>query len=394
MLKCPVCGFEVEANPYSIRCPRCGQLLDAVLQVELVGDFDFKGLRGFGVWRYERLLPKPKVRVSLREGGTPLVRLRGFKDVYVKFEGANPTGSFKDRGMTVGVSIAASIGARGVIVASTGNTAASAAAYSARAGLDCIVVLPKGGVAKGKLVQAILHGARILEVEGTFDKALEFVLESVLSNGIVVSGVAYYPLNSINPWRLEGQKTIAFEIVEEIGVPDYVFVPVGNGGNIFAIWKGFTELYRLGVVDKVPVMVGVQAEGSAPLVRYWLGLGGPMVDNPTTIASAIRIGRPVNWHRAYRAVRESGGLFLAVSDDEILQAQRMLGREGIGVEPASAASLAGYLKAVENGIIDRDARVVLIATGHALKDPDVLFKHEAERRVVGSIEELKRLLLG
>ncbi len=276
ILKCPRCGFETEASPYVMRCPRCGELLDALLiadRVRLNWGGGLRGGRG-GVWRYRELLPEPGNTVTMGEGATPLIRLRGHGNAYVKFEGANPTGSFKDRGgMTVGVSLALSIGVKGgVIVASTGgNTAASAAAYAARAGLECLVVLPKGGVAKGKLGgQAMLHGAKIAEVPGTFDNALEYVLEAVLSDGRV-NNVNYYPLNSINPWRLEGQKTIAYEIVEEIGVPDYVFVPVGNGGNIYAIWKGgFRELVDFGVIDRVPKMIGVQASG----LRRWLGIGG------------------------------------------------------------------------------------------------------------------------
>jgi threonine synthase len=325
------------------------------------------------------------------EGSTPLIRLREYPNAYVKFEGANPTGSFKDRGMTVGASLAVSLGVRGVVVASTGNTAASAAAYSARAGLECVVVLPKGNVARGKLAQSVLHGARIVEVPGTFDNALEYVLDTVLSDG-AVNDINYYPLNSINPWRLEGQKTIAFEIIEEIGVPDFVFVPVGNGGNIYAIWKGFRELLELGVIDRVPRMIGVQAEGAAPMVRYWRGLGEARIDNPRTVASAIRIGKPVNWFRAYRAVKYSNGLFLEVSDEEIIRAQGMLGREGVGVEPASAASLAGYLRALKEGIVDVNDRVVLIATGHALKDPDILVRDNVQSITISSLEELRRLL--
>ena len=392
VLKCPRCGFEVEANPYVMRCPRCGELLDAMLIADKVR-INWGSLRGRGVWRYRDLLPEPGNVVTMGEGSTPLIRLRGYGNAYVKFEGANPTGSFKDRGMTVGVSLASSIGVRGVIVASTGNTAASAAAYAARAGLECVVVLPKGGVAKGKLGQAMLHGARIVEVPGTFDNALEYVLETVLSNGHV-EDARYYPLNSINPWRLEGQKTIAFEIVEEVGVPDYVFVPVGNGGNIYAIWKGFRELMEFGVIDRVPRMIGVQAEGAAPMVRYWRGLGEARVDNPRTVASAIRIGKPVNWFRAYRAAKYSGGMFIEVSDEEILMAQKMLGREGIGVEPASAASLAGYIKALREGLVDAKDKVVLIATGHALKDPDVLLMGNGSNAIsISSIDELKALVI-
>ncbi len=370
------------------RCPRCGELLDTVLITDRVkGD---GSLSGRGVWRYRRFLPDIEEPVSMGEGGTPLIRLRGYGNAYVKFEGANPTGSFKDRGMTVGVSLARNLGFRGVIVASTGNTAASAAAYSARAGLECIVVLPRGNVARGKLGQAVIHSARILEVEGSFDDALEYVIEGVVNN-VGSDGVRYYPLNSINPWRLEGQKTAAFEIFEEIGVPDFVIVPVGNGGNIYAIWKGFEELRRIGLISDVPRMIGVQAEGAAPLVRYWRGLGEPRIDNPRTVASAIRIGKPVNWFRAYRAVKESGGLFIDVSDEEILRAQRELGKMGIGVEPASAASLAGYIRLLNEGYVSRSDRVVLIATGHALKDPDLLIR-ELRSEVVRGFEEFMSII--
>jgi len=373
-----------------MRCPRCGELLDTLVDTGKA-HIRWGELRGRGVWRYRDLLPGLNHVVTMGEGSTPLIRLREYPNAYVKFEGANPTGSFKDRGMTVGTSLAVSLGVRGVVVASTGNTAASAAAYSARAGLECVVVLPKGNVARGKLAQSVLHGARIVEVPGTFDNALEYVLDTVLSDG-AVNDINYYPLNSINPWRLEGQKTIAFEIIEEIGVPDFVFVPVGNGGNIYAIWKGFRELLELGVIDRVPRMIGVQAEGAAPMVRYWRGLGEARIDNPRTVASAIRIGKPVNWFRAYRAVKYSNGLFLEVSDEEIIRAQGMLGREGVGVEPASAASLAGYLRALKEGIVDVNDRVVLIATGHALKDPDILVRDNVQSITISSLEELRRLL--
>ncbi|MCS7110626.1 MAG: threonine synthase [Ignisphaera sp.] len=345
-------------------------------------------MRRFSVWRYRELLPIDDgvTPVTLNEGGTPLIPLMRCRsgtervvDVYVKFEGSNPTGSFKDRGMTVGVTIARNIGVEGVIVASTGNTAASAAAYAARAGLRCVVVLPKGGVAKGKIAQALLHGAEIREVEGAFDDALDDVFTEVVVNG----GRKLYPLNSYNPWRLEGQKTIAFEIVDELGfVPDIVIVPVGNAGNISAIWKGFKELYSYGLIDKLPRMVGVQAAGAAPLALTWEQGADRLhaVENPQTIASAIRIGKPVNWLKALRAVKESGGRFITVSDEEILVAMKMLAAlEGIGVEPASAASLAGYRKLVDSNLIDGGEVVVLIATGHALKDPDTIVSKVAAR---------------
>ncbi|MCS7105064.1 MAG: threonine synthase [Thermofilaceae archaeon] len=338
--------------------------------------------RRFGVWRYRELLPlRDDLRpVTLSEGGTPLIKVSNLYEkrvvntpnTYVKFEGANPTGSFKDRGMTVGVTIAKSLSVDGVVVASTGNTAASAAAYAARAGLRCLVVLPKGGVAIGKLAQALLHGAEVREVEGTFDTALELVLESVMGGEME----RFYPLNSYNPWRLEGQKTLAFEVVEELGeVPDFVLVPVGNAGNISAIWKGFKELYSFGYADKLPRMVGVQAEAAAPLAKAWaLGLKKPVfVDDPRTIASAIRIGRPVNWSKAMRAVEESKGFFVSVDDGEILDAMRLLAREeGIGVEPASSVSLAALRRVAGEGRIGKGDLVVLVATGHALKDPDAM----------------------
>ncbi|ADY01735.1 threonine synthase [Vulcanisaeta moutnovskia 768-28] len=392
VLKCPRCGYEVEPSPYIMRCPRCGELLDASIITEKIR-IKWGELRGRGVWRYRDLLPELKNVITMSEGSTPLIRLRAYPNAYVKFEGANPTGSFKDRGMTVGVSLASSLGVRGIIVASTGNTAASAAAYSARAGIECMVVLPKGGVAKGKLGQALLHGARIVEVPGTFDNALEYVLSTVLESGSA-GNASYYPLNSINQWRLEGQKTIAYEIVEEVGVPDYVFVPVGNGGNIYAIWKGFGELMELNIIDKMPKMIGVQASGAAPLVKYWRGLGEARVDKPSTVASAIRIGKPINWYRAYRAVKYSNGFFIDASDDEILMTQRVLGREGVGVEPASAASLAGYMKALREGVIDPSDNVVLIATGHALKDPDALLRDSVHTVSISSIDELKALIMG
>jgi threonine synthase len=342
-------------------------------------DWSIARRRRFGVWRYRELLPLRNdiEPVTLCEGGTPLIKIsRAINgNVFVKFEGANPTGSFKDRGMTVGITIAKSLGVEGVIVASTGNTAASAAAYAARAGLQCIVVLPRGGVAKGKLAQALLHGAKIVEVDGVFDDALEEVFTEVVING----KRNLYPLNSYNPWRLEGQKTLAFEIVDELREPpDYVFVPVGNAGNISAIWKGFKELYNYGLIRKLPKMVGVQAEGAAPLAKTWTLKSRTLIpiERPMTIASAIRIGRPVNWLKALKAVEESRGVFITVSDDEIVNSMRDLAvYEGVGVEPASAASLAGYRKALEIGIIDKGDVAVLVATGHALKDPDTITKY-------------------
>jgi threonine synthase len=308
------------------------------------------------------------------EGSTPLVELPWASRavgarVYAKLESLNPTGSFKDRGMTVAVSIAKAAGARVTLAASTGNTAASMAAYSSRAGLRPVVILPRGSVARGKLLQALAHGALVVEVDGSFDDAMEAALR--LSS----TGVAY-PLNSFNPYRLEGQKTIAFELLEDLPEPpDYVFVPVGNSGNIAAIWKGFREAGLLGLPRAYPRMVGVQAEGAAPLANAWeRGLEEPQpVRRPETVASAIRIGRPVNWPKAMRAVRESRGFFVKVSDEEIMKAAATLAREeGLEAEPAGAAAYAGLLKAARAGLLERGSTIVVVITGHGLKDPDAL----------------------
>ncbi len=332
--------------------------------------------------------------MSLNEGGTPLIKLVntidvvGVRDVYVKYDGLNPTGSFKDRGMTVAVSMAKYLGVRAVVCASTGNTSASMTAYAVRAGLKPVIILPRGRVASGKLFQAILHGAEIVYVDGGFDEALKVVIEAS-RRGIV------YPLNSINPWRIEGQKTVAYEIIDEIGVPEWIILPVGNAGNISALWKGLVELRETGLIDRLPRIVGVQASGASPLVKaYREGLEKPVfIDNPETIASAIRIGKPVNWFRALKAVRESNGLLIDVSDQEIIGAQRLLARrEGVGVEPASAASFAGLVKLVEQGIIDRSDTVVLIATGHALKDPSSIDYHKVVSHNVRDTREAVDLL--
>ncbi|BAN90900.1 threonine synthase [Aeropyrum camini SY1 = JCM 12091] len=307
------------------------------------------------------------------EGSTPLVKLENLSrmlgvEVYGKLEFLNPTGSFKDRGMTVGVSVAASFGYRIVAAASTGNTAASMAAYARRAGVEPVILIPKGGIASGKLSQIQALGAWILEVEGTFDDSLE------AARTAAVKGLAY-SLNSINPYRLEGQKTIAFEILEDLDSVDYVVVPVGNAGNISAIWKGFKEASLLGLPSIKPRMVGVQAEGASPLYKAWASRSGAVerVRNPSTIASAIRIGNPVNAAKALRAVEESGGLMASVSDGEILKSLRILAEhEGMLVEPASATSLAGLIRLRSEGVIRDGRRVVLILTGHGLKDPKAL----------------------
>ncbi len=367
-LVCVSCRRSYPSLPRMFRCPACGGLLEPVYSVE-------GSPRGRGVWRYADLLPRSRgPPVSMGEGSTPLVELPRASElagcrVYAKLEGLNPTGSFKDRGMTVAVSIARGYGARATLAASTGNTAASMAAYSRRAGLKPVLLLPRRGVARGKLAQAIAHGAYIVEVEGSFDDAMEAALRAAELGEV-------YPLNSFNPYRLEGQKTIAFEVLEDLGEPPtHVVVPVGNSGNIAAIWKGFKEAPLLGLPPARPRMIGVQAEGAAPLAEAWArGLREPVaVEKPRTIASAIRIGRPVNWPKAMRAVNESRGAFIKVSDPEILNAMAVLAREeGILVEPASAAAYAGLLRARKMGLIGEDSLVVVVLTGTGLKDPDAL----------------------
>jgi threonine synthase len=299
--------------------------------------------------------------VTLGEGNTPLLpapRLseRVQAEVWMKVEGANPTGSFKDRGMTVAISKALEEGAKAVVCGSTGNTSASAAAYAARAGLPCAVMIPDGYIALGKLAQALVHGAKVVQVRGNFDRALELVRELADQEPVTV-------VNSINPYRIEGQKTAAFEIVDVLGdAPEVHCMPVGNAGNITAYWKGYREYQEAGRVKKLPRMFGFQAAGAAPIV-----LGHP-IEKPETVATAIRIGKPASWYGASAAAAESGGAIAAVTDEEILAAYRFLARqESVFCEPASAAGVAGLLKLG----VPEGARVVCVLTGHGLKDPDV-----------------------
>ncbi|HET6514877.1 MAG TPA: threonine synthase [Thermodesulfovibrionales bacterium] len=318
--------------------------------------------------------------VSLQEGNTPLIRAANLQekigadlDLYLKFDGANPTGSFKDRGMTMAISKAAETGSRAVICASTGNTSASAAAYAARAGMKAIVIIPEGKIAMGKLAQALIHGAQVLQIEGNFDEALN----------IVKTVVERYPItlvNSINPYRIEGQKTAAFEVCDQLGsAPAFHALPVGNAGNITAYWKGYREYRDNNKIGSLPRMLGFQAKGAAPIV-----LGHP-VKNPETIATAIRIGNPASWRGAVAARDESGGRIEAVTDEEILQAYGLIaGSEGIFCEPASAASVAGVRKLYNEGYFRKGETVVCTLTGHGLKDPDTVFKAVKEPLRVGS----------
>ncbi|KAF5029493.1 Threonine synthase [anaerobic digester metagenome] len=378
-LVCVHCGAIYTPDQIIYTCNRCGHLLAV--------EYDLDGIdvsreewnrRPLSVWRYREILPVRGEPVSLQEGGTPLYHLKkigeelGLPELYAKHEGMNPTGSFKDRGMTVGVSMARELGMTSVACASTGNTSASLAAYAAKAGIPCVVLLPAGKVALGKVAQALMHGARVISIRGNFDRALEMVHELCISQGL-------YLLNSVNPYRLEGQKTIGFEAIDQLGgeVPDRMVLPVGNAGNISAVYKGLRELEALGFIDRLPMMTGIQAAGSQPLVKAISEDLDELIPEPSpeTIATAIRIGAPVNAEKALVAVRATGGTAAAVTDQEILAMQRDLARkEGIGVEPASAASVAGIRKLAELGMIDKDERIVCVVTGHLLKDPETVVR--------------------
>jgi threonine synthase len=378
-LECIKCGAKYPADEVIYTCKKCDGLLDVVYDhtnIHLTRD-DLKG--PLSVWKYKALLPVGREPVTLKEGGTPIYHMRkiggeiGLKEAYAKHEGMNPSGSFKDRGMTVGVTKALELGMKSVACASTGNTSASLAVYGARAGVPVIVLLPQGKVALGKVAQALMHGAKVLSVKGNFDDALRLVRELCVENGI-------YLLNSINPYRLEGQKTIGFEIVDYFGweVPDRIILPVGNAGNITAIFKGLNEMKKLGIIDRIPKMTGIQAEGSAPIAKaIKSGAKDITVEgHPETVATAIRIGDPVNAVKALNAIRSSRGTAETVTDAEILRAQKMLAvKEGIGVEPASAASVAGLIKLRNMGVIEDDERVVCVVTGHLLKDPETVIKN-------------------
>ena len=320
--------------------------------------------------KYAQYLPvTPKTpRLTLHEGDTPLIYMYQLSEIlgfqlWVKYEGLNPTGSFKDRGMVMAVAKALEEGAERIICASTGNTSAAAAAYAARSGIGCVVLIPDGNIALGKLAQAAMYGAKIVSIDGNFDVALDLVIEIARTEPITL-------VNSVNPFRLEGQKTAAFEIVDRLGgVPDILAIPVGNAGNISAYWKGFTEYQAHGISSGRPKMYGFQAAGAAPLAR-----GLERVDHPETLATAIRIGKPASAHLAKAAVNESGGLFDMVTDDENLDAYRLLAREGIFCEPASAASVAGILKQHREGKLGGVSLVVAVLTGNGLKDPGTALK--------------------
>ncbi|MEN2998051.1 MAG: threonine synthase [Brevinematia bacterium] len=339
---------------------------------------------------YREFLPMITERtpiVTILEGNTPLIRAINLGkelgvDLFIKFEGLNPTGSFKDRGMTVAISKAVEKGVKATICASTGNTSASAAAYSARAGIKSIVLIPKGYVALGKLAQAMIYGSIVLEVEGNFDDALNVVRESADKLGIEI-------VNSINPYRLEGQKTAAFEICDVLSrAPDIQVMPVGNAGNITSYWMGYKQYKEAGKINSLPKLFGIQARGAAPIVY------GRVFEKPETIATAIRIGNPARWKEAEQARDESGGKIIDVTDEEIIEAyKKIASKDGLFIEPASAASIAGLIKLVGSGDIPKGALVVAIATGNGLKDPNTAISNLPPTFTIKpSIEEVKKFL--
>lgn len=344
------------------------------------------------IQRYSNYLPVSEKTpiITINEGNTPLIKADNLAkeiglraNLFLKFEGANPTGSFKDRGMTLAISKAVEEGSRAVICASTGNTSASAAAYGSRAGIKTYVLIPSGYIALGKLAQAMLYGAEIIAIEGNFDEALEVVRE--LS--------ANYPLtlvNSVNPYRIEGQKTAAFEICDVLGrAPDYLCIPVGNAGNITAYWKGFSEFYSQKLIPNIPKMYGFEAEGAAAIVK------GERIYKPETIATAIRIGNPASWNGAVAARDESGGLIDSVTDDEIIAAYKLLAqKEGVFCEPASAASVAGLIKTLKAGLVEQDSTIVCVLTGNGLKDPDSAIKYSGTeiKNTSSSIKDIVKVL--
>jgi len=401
--ECINCGSKYGINEIVYFCKKCGELLEIKYNMdELAAALKMNKWQNapLSVWRYRDFMPVNDFSkiVTLNEGGTGLhqcLRLGnhlGVRRLYVKNEGENPTGSFKDRGMTVGVTKAAELEVKSVICASTGNTSASLAAYAAKAGLECAVLIPSGKIAYGKLAQAMIYGAKVVQVRGNFDQALDVVLKLSEKHRNI------YLLNSINPFRIEGQKSLGYEICDQLNqeAPDRIVVPVGNAGNISAIWKGFKEFRELGLVKTLPKMTGIQAAGSAPIAQAIKNGKDEVVPiaAPETVATAIRIGAPVSWKKALNAIRESHGTAETVTDAEILDAQKMLAQvEGLFVEPASASSIAGLKKLIENGEIDKDERVVCVTTGHGLKDPDVAVKmSEKPVEVDAEIEAIERVL--
>ena len=391
--RCEQCGHEIDELDAAGSCPRCGGLLE--LEHDLPDDAPalkarFAARRSAmvgpdhsGVWRYRELvLPsiEPSAVVSHPEGNTPLLgrsavaTWAGVERLLMKHEGHNPTGSFKDRGMTVAMTQARRTGARAVACASTGNTSASLAAYAALAGLPALVFVPAGKVALGKVAQTIAYGARTLLVRGNFDDCLTLAREASAALGI-------HLLNSVNPFRLEGQKTIVFELLEQLDwdPPDWIALPAGNLGNTSAFGKALREAHAVGLIARAPRIAAIQASGAAPFAASFRGGFAERIRvDPDTIATAIRIGAPASWDRAVRAITETNGIVTSVSDAEILEAKAIVDAAGVGCEPASAASIAGVRQLRADGTIDRDARVVAILTGHVLKDPGAVVSYHQE----------------
>lgn len=392
LLRCARCDARLPETSADTQCPRCGDLLDllpappAERGAALARRFAERrgALRGpdaSGVWRFRELvLPHVADPVTFPEGNTPLVdagrvaRWAGLAQLELKHEGMNPTGSFKDRGMTVGITQARRVGATAVACASTGNTAASLAAYAARAEIPALVLIPAGRVALGKLAQALAYGARTLLVRGDFDDCLRLAREASARLGV-------YLLNSINPFRIEGQKSIVLEMLEQRAwePPDWIAVPAGNLGNTAAFGKALVEARAAGLIDRLPRLLAVQAEGAAPFARSFArGFATRERVTPATVASAIDIGDPASYDRAVRAIRDTHGVVAAVPDAEILEAKAAIDAAGVGCEPASAASVAGVRALVRAGVIAPDARVVAVLTGHVLKDPGILVRYHRE----------------
>ncbi len=391
--RCEECGHEISELDSAAVCPECGGLLELVHTFvddarSLIARFAERraavaGPARSGVWRYHELVLPTALSgdiVSHPEGNTPLIereqiaRWTGVDDLRVKHEGLNPTGSFKDRGMTVAMTQAVRTSARAVACASTGNTSASLAAYAAQAGLPALVFVPAGNVALGKIAQTLAYGAQTLLVRGNFDECLALARDSSAALGVQL-------LNSVNPFRVEGQKTIVLELLEQLewNAPDWIALPAGNLGNTAAFGKALREAHALGLITRVPRIAAIQASGAAPFAASFRGGFAERVTvNPQTIATAIRIGAPASWNRAVRTIRETNGVVAAVSDDDILEAKAVIDACGVGCEPASAASVAGVKQLRARGIIDRGARVVAVLTGHLLKDPGAVITYHQD----------------
>ena len=402
----PDCGAEYNIDEHLYVCSRCGGLLDVERDDQI--SIDPTSLRNLwrqrlsslesrdrsGVWRFREFLPfaDDAPVVSLGEGNTPLYDAPRSADycrlpqLKLKHQGNNPTGSFKDTGMTTAVTQARKLGARMVVCASTGNTAASLAAYAARADLMCAIIVPGGQVSHAKLAQALDYGAKVVEIEGNFDSCMSAIRELSRDDSV-------YLVNSINPFRIEGQKTVAFELVEQLEwrVPDHLILPGGNLGNSSAFGKGFRELLKSGLIDRQPKITVIQAEGAAPFARFYSQHESELVneEDPKTLASAIKIGAPVSWRKAWRAVSETGGSVITVSEQEIADAKAIIGRDGIGCEPASATTVGGIRKLVKDAQIREDETVVAVLTGHLLKDTDYVMKYHSETLVGPDAQQIR-----